>query len=162
MGVQFLVAILLFLFIGKWLDSRLGTSPWLLILGVFSGAAASTVAMYRRVFPPDKTKQADSSKKRPLMKAMVLFAAALVVIVLVAGAPAGNSVCDSRGPQGDRGECGGGGGRSDVRVRDRAVGLDAKFLVRLDHRRRAPVRDAGRLCVCRGKSARDAGARRPC
>lgn len=65
MGVQFLIAILLFLFIGKWLDSRLGTSPWLLILGVFSGAAASTVAMYRRVFPPDKTKQADSLKKRP-------------------------------------------------------------------------------------------------
>jgi len=65
MGFQFLIAILLFLFIGKWLDSRLGTSPWLLILGVFGGAAASTVAMYRRVFPPDKTKQADSSKKRP-------------------------------------------------------------------------------------------------
>jgi F0F1-type ATP synthase assembly protein I len=65
MGVQFVVAILLFLFVGKWLDSRLGTSPWLLILGVFSGATASMVAMYRRVFPPDKTKQADSSKKQP-------------------------------------------------------------------------------------------------
>jgi F0F1-type ATP synthase assembly protein I len=63
MGVQFLVAILLFLFIGKWLDSRLGTSPWLLILGVFSGATASTVAMYRRVFPPDTTKQTDSKKQ---------------------------------------------------------------------------------------------------
>jgi len=64
MGVQFLVAILLFLFIGKWLDSRLGTSPWLLILGVFTGATASTVAMYRRVFPPDKAKS-ESSKNRP-------------------------------------------------------------------------------------------------
>ena len=63
MGVQFVVAILLFLFIGKWLDSRLGTSPWLLILGGFSGATASTVAMYRRVFPPDKSKQADSKKQ---------------------------------------------------------------------------------------------------
>ena len=63
MGVQFVVAILLFLFIGKWLDSRLGTSPWLLILGVFSGATASTVAMYRRVFPPYKSKQADSKKQ---------------------------------------------------------------------------------------------------
>lgn len=56
MGVQFLVAILLFLFLGKWLDARLGTSPWLLILGVFCGAGASMVAMYRRVFPPDKSK----------------------------------------------------------------------------------------------------------
>jgi F0F1-type ATP synthase assembly protein I len=65
MGVQFLVAILLFLFLGKWLDARLGTSPWLLILGVFSGATASMIAMYRRVFPPDKSKQVYSSKKRP-------------------------------------------------------------------------------------------------
>ena len=64
MGVQFLVAILLFLFIGKWLDARLGTSPWLLILGVFVGATASTVAMYRRVFPPGQSKS-DSSKKQP-------------------------------------------------------------------------------------------------
>jgi F0F1-type ATP synthase assembly protein I len=53
MGVQFVVAILLCLFVGKWLDSRLGTAPWLLILGVFAGAAASTVAMYRKAFPPE-------------------------------------------------------------------------------------------------------------
>lgn len=53
MGVQFVVAILLFLFAGKWLDARLGTSPWLLIAGVFIGAAASMYAMYRRVFPPE-------------------------------------------------------------------------------------------------------------
>ena len=65
MGVQFLVAILLFLFIGKWLDSRLGTSPWLLILGVFTGATASTVAMYRRIFPSDKTNTSGPSNKRP-------------------------------------------------------------------------------------------------
>jgi len=62
MGVQFLVAILLFLFLGKWLDSRLGTSPWLLILGVFSGAGASMFAMYRRAFPPEKPKSPPGSE----------------------------------------------------------------------------------------------------
>ena len=41
MGIQFLAVILLFLFLGKWLDSRLGTAPWLLIVGVFCGAGAS-------------------------------------------------------------------------------------------------------------------------
>ena len=54
MGVQFVVAILVFLFLGKWLDGRLGTSPWLLILGVFGAAGASTYAMYRKVFPPEQ------------------------------------------------------------------------------------------------------------
>jgi F0F1-type ATP synthase assembly protein I len=51
LGVQFVVAVLLFLFVGKWLDARLGTGPWLTILGVFVGAGASMYAMYRKVFP---------------------------------------------------------------------------------------------------------------
>jgi len=54
LGVQFLVVILLFLFGGKWLDARLGTAPWLLILGVFVGAGTGMFVMYRRVFPPEK------------------------------------------------------------------------------------------------------------
>src|SRR5437016_1714099 len=52
MGVQFLAAILLSLFAGRWLDARLGTAPVFLILGVFLGAGASMFAMYRKTFPP--------------------------------------------------------------------------------------------------------------
>ena len=48
-GVQFVVAILLFLWVGRWLDGRFGTSPLLLIAGVFFGAGASFYSMYRRV-----------------------------------------------------------------------------------------------------------------
>jgi len=62
MGVRFVVAILLCLFVGKWLDARLGTAPWLLILGVFVGAAASTIAMYRKAFPPEGPKPPASPK----------------------------------------------------------------------------------------------------
>jgi F0F1-type ATP synthase assembly protein I len=54
MGVQFLVAVLLCLFAGKWLDARLGTAPLLMVLGVLVGAGASIRAMYRKVFPVDK------------------------------------------------------------------------------------------------------------
>jgi ATP synthase protein I len=64
MGVQFVVAILVFLFLGKWLDSRLGTAPWLLILGVFCGAGASIFAMYRRVFPAEKPRSDGAPKSR--------------------------------------------------------------------------------------------------
>jgi ATP synthase protein I len=48
-GAQFVLAILLFLYIGKWLDSKLGTSPWLLMIGVFVGAAAGFYSFYRRI-----------------------------------------------------------------------------------------------------------------
>jgi F0F1-type ATP synthase assembly protein I len=54
LGLQFVVAILLFLFIGKWADERLGTEPWLLITGVFLGAGASFYSIYRRLMADQK------------------------------------------------------------------------------------------------------------
>ncbi|MEP7065625.1 MAG: AtpZ/AtpI family protein [Gemmatimonadota bacterium] len=48
-GVQFVISILLFLYVGKWLDRKLGTAPWLLMLGVFVGAGAGFYSFYRRI-----------------------------------------------------------------------------------------------------------------
>jgi len=53
-GVQFVVAILLFLYIGKWLDAKLGTAPWLLMAGVFVGAVAGFYSFYRRIMAASK------------------------------------------------------------------------------------------------------------
>jgi F0F1-type ATP synthase assembly protein I len=48
-GIQFVISILLFLYIGKWLDGKLGTAPWLLMAGVFVGAGAGFYSFYRRI-----------------------------------------------------------------------------------------------------------------
>jgi F0F1-type ATP synthase assembly protein I len=40
------VCILIGVLGGAWLDSRLGTSPWLLLLGSLLGAAAAFTVMY--------------------------------------------------------------------------------------------------------------------
>jgi len=48
-GLQFVISILLFLYIGKWLDGKLGTAPWLLMAGVFVGAGAGFYSFYRRI-----------------------------------------------------------------------------------------------------------------
>lgn len=48
-GVQFTATLLLFLFGGKWLDERLGTSPWLLLAGVFLGFVLGVLWLYRRL-----------------------------------------------------------------------------------------------------------------
>ena len=48
-GLQFAVSILVFVFVGQWLDRKLGTAPWLLMLGVFLGAGASFYSMYRKL-----------------------------------------------------------------------------------------------------------------
>jgi F0F1-type ATP synthase assembly protein I len=62
LGLQFVVAILLFLFIGKWADERLGTEPWLLIAGVFLGAGASFYSIYRRLMADQKRE--DEARRR--------------------------------------------------------------------------------------------------
>lgn len=46
-GFELAGCILLGLFAGQWVDKRLGTAPWLLILGVFAGAAAGFFNMLR-------------------------------------------------------------------------------------------------------------------
>lgn len=47
LGAQFFASILIFVYAGNWLDRRLGTSPLLLLLGVFVGGGGSFVLGYR-------------------------------------------------------------------------------------------------------------------
>ena len=49
LGIQFAVGIFLFLYLGKWIDSTLGTSPIGVIAGVFIGATGSFYIVYRRI-----------------------------------------------------------------------------------------------------------------
>jgi ATP synthase protein I len=48
-GLQFALTIVVFMFAGIWLDRALGTSPWLLMLFVFGGAAAGFYSVYRKL-----------------------------------------------------------------------------------------------------------------
>lgn len=41
------MSILLFVYVGRWLDGKFGTTPWLLVLGAFVGAFAGFYSMYR-------------------------------------------------------------------------------------------------------------------
>lgn len=52
LGFELAVPLLVGLFGGQWLDRRLGTAPWLLVAGVFAGAAAGVLSLYRRIVPP--------------------------------------------------------------------------------------------------------------
>lgn len=47
-GVQFALTIVVFVFVGVWLDGRLHTSPWFTIGLTFVGAAGGMYSMYRR------------------------------------------------------------------------------------------------------------------
>ena len=49
LGLQFAISILVFLWLGQWLDRKLGTGPILLIVCVFLGAGAAFYSIYRKL-----------------------------------------------------------------------------------------------------------------
>jgi ATP synthase protein I len=48
---------------GYWLDTRLGTRPWLTIVGVVLGAVVAFTAMIRLLAWASKTRGADGNRK---------------------------------------------------------------------------------------------------
>ena len=48
-GLQFAVTLVVFVFLGIWLDKRLGSTPWFVIICVFVGAGAGLYSIYRRL-----------------------------------------------------------------------------------------------------------------
>lgn len=63
-GFQFAATVLVFVFIGVWLDRRMGTSPWLLLTCVFVGAAGGFYSMYRRVSVAQRREAERFSERR--------------------------------------------------------------------------------------------------
>jgi F0F1-type ATP synthase assembly protein I len=53
-GLQLAATIVAFMFLGIWLDKRLGSSPWLVLVCVFVGAAAGFYSLYRRLVSSTK------------------------------------------------------------------------------------------------------------
>ena len=63
LGLQFVVAILVSLYAGMWLDGKLHTGPWLMLLGALIGASAGFYSMFRVLMSEDK-RMDDENKKR--------------------------------------------------------------------------------------------------
>lgn len=38
MGIQLALGVVVLFFVGRWLDEKLGTSPWFMLVGLFIGA----------------------------------------------------------------------------------------------------------------------------
>ena len=54
LGLSMASCVLLGVLAGRYLDSRLGTSPWLLVLFAFLGAVAAFKVMYDMVIKEEK------------------------------------------------------------------------------------------------------------
>jgi F0F1-type ATP synthase assembly protein I len=63
LGLQFVIAILLCLYGGMWLDAKFHTAPWLMLIGALLGAGAGFYSMVRVVLSADKRMDEEDHKK---------------------------------------------------------------------------------------------------
>ena len=63
-GIQFALVILVFTGAGIWLDGRLGTSPWLLLLCVFVGAAGGFFSIYQKAMAAQRRDAERRARRR--------------------------------------------------------------------------------------------------
>jgi ATP synthase protein I len=64
LGLQFAVCIVGGLYLGQWVDRKLGTDPWFLIIGVFLGAGLSFYSMYRKLMAGQAREEAARKARR--------------------------------------------------------------------------------------------------
>ena len=64
LGLQFALSIILFLYAGRWLDRKLDSEPWFLILGVFTGAGAAFYSMYRTLMADQRREDEERAARK--------------------------------------------------------------------------------------------------
>lgn len=61
-GLQFAAALILFLYVGQWIDRKVGTSGVFALLGVFIGGGAAFWNLYRKIVAAQR--KDDEERKR--------------------------------------------------------------------------------------------------
>jgi F0F1-type ATP synthase assembly protein I len=63
-GLQFALSILLFLYLGQWLDRRVGTNGIFALLGAFLGFGAAFYSIYRSLMADQRREEEAEAQKR--------------------------------------------------------------------------------------------------
>ena len=61
-GIQLAAAVVVMFFIGRWLDDKFGSTPWMMIVGIFFGLGAGLYNFMKIVGSVDKQEAEDNSK----------------------------------------------------------------------------------------------------
>ena len=65
LGLQFALSILLFLYLGRWVDRQLGTAGIFMLLGAFVGFSAAFYSIYRSLMADQRREEeAEAARRR--------------------------------------------------------------------------------------------------
>jgi ATP synthase protein I len=57
-GMQLAIGVVAFFFLGRWLDSLWGTTPWLMVVGLILGTAGGFISFFRSAIAMGKKEDA--------------------------------------------------------------------------------------------------------
>jgi F0F1-type ATP synthase assembly protein I len=63
LGIQLAITVIAFFFIGQWLDSRLDTAPWLMLVGLAIGITGGLIKFFRTAIQIGKQSESDKEEK---------------------------------------------------------------------------------------------------
>jgi F0F1-type ATP synthase assembly protein I len=64
LGLQLAIAVVVFLFLGRWLDQKFGTTPWLTLAGAAIGIAGGLIKFLRTALRLGKDADREMHKRR--------------------------------------------------------------------------------------------------
>jgi F0F1-type ATP synthase assembly protein I len=64
LGLQLAITVVIFFFIGRWLDETWGTDPWLMLCGLAVGIAGGMISFLRTVARLGKQQDREAAKRR--------------------------------------------------------------------------------------------------
>jgi len=64
MGMQLAISVVVFFFLGRWLDSTFETSPWLTIVGVVVGVTGGFVSFIKKAIDIGREEDLETQERR--------------------------------------------------------------------------------------------------
>ena len=64
LGLQLAITVVVFFFLGRWLDARFGTDPWLMLAGLAVGIGGGLTAFLTRVIALGKEQDRETREEK--------------------------------------------------------------------------------------------------
>jgi ATP synthase protein I len=64
LGIQLAVTVVVCFFLGRWLDTVLGTAPWLMIAGLALGIAGGLISFFRTAIAAGKEQDREAAERK--------------------------------------------------------------------------------------------------
>ena len=64
LGLQLAVTVVVFFFLGRWLDGKFGTDPWLMLAGLAVGVAGGLAAFLLKAFALGREEDRETEERK--------------------------------------------------------------------------------------------------